>query len=275
MPAATSADTIATVRAAVEQAAMGEALSPQVALGYLIRSAIDDVLDGPRTGRFDVSELSKEEKAFIGTRIEIRLRHFLGASRGSSSDAELGGVPFEIKWSKTTEWMLSPQNLGKLIFGLGLDKDGNTFNAGLWIARKEDLRQGENRDKKLSPTADTLRDKVNWVARHASLPANPLSRLSEDQWSAIRGAKSIQKRVDLLAIAFAELAVHRHTIETIAQASDPLRRMRRDKSKPSGTHVWLCSRFDRQTLLGLGLEPPPNDFWVPVAAEKVGGQDGS
>src|SRR5687767_5744114 len=37
--------------------------------GASIRRALDEVIDGPRTGRWDVSQLEKTEKTYIGTKI--------------------------------------------------------------------------------------------------------------------------------------------------------------------------------------------------------------
>jgi hypothetical protein len=44
----------------------------------IIRKAIDEVIDAPRTNRFTLAETEKTEKTYLGTKIEILLRAYLG-----------------------------------------------------------------------------------------------------------------------------------------------------------------------------------------------------
>jgi len=39
-----------------------------------LRRALDEVIDGPRTGRYSVEQLEKTEKTYIGTKVEILIR---------------------------------------------------------------------------------------------------------------------------------------------------------------------------------------------------------
>ena len=39
--------------------------------GHAIRQSIDEVLDGPRTGRWGFEQLEKTEKTYVGTKLEI------------------------------------------------------------------------------------------------------------------------------------------------------------------------------------------------------------
>ncbi|MFN8151440.1 MAG: NaeI family type II restriction endonuclease [Solirubrobacterales bacterium] len=44
---------------------------PERLFGGVIRQSIDEVLDGPRTGRWGFEQLEKTEKTYVGTKIEI------------------------------------------------------------------------------------------------------------------------------------------------------------------------------------------------------------
>jgi len=56
-------------------------------VGSAIRQGIDDVLDGARTGRFDLfgTDVNKNERTHVGTRIEILVISSLGVKRGRHS----------------------------------------------------------------------------------------------------------------------------------------------------------------------------------------------
>ena len=47
----------------------------------ILRKAIDEVIDTPRTNRFTLAETEKTEKTYLGTKIEILLRAHLGLSK--------------------------------------------------------------------------------------------------------------------------------------------------------------------------------------------------
>ena len=50
--------------------------------GAAIRRSLDEVVDGQRTGRYSIDELSKVEKTYIGTKVEILVRAEFGLQRG-------------------------------------------------------------------------------------------------------------------------------------------------------------------------------------------------
>ena len=51
-------------------------------LRSFFRSAIDEVIDTARTGRFFLSDLEKTEKTYLGTKFENLLRDWLVVPRG-------------------------------------------------------------------------------------------------------------------------------------------------------------------------------------------------
>src|SRR5216684_4038154 len=87
--------------------------------GAAIRRAIDEVLDGPRTGRFLVSQLEATEKTYIGTKIEIVVRSSLGLKREGPLDTLVVGHTVDIKWSATQGWMIPTEALGELCLVVG------------------------------------------------------------------------------------------------------------------------------------------------------------
>ena len=54
-------------------------------VGVIIRASIDSVIDTPRTSRRGIDDLEKTEKTYLGTRVEILLRHKLGVQKADST----------------------------------------------------------------------------------------------------------------------------------------------------------------------------------------------
>ncbi len=50
--------------------------------GHAIRQSFDEVFDGQRTGRYALAQLSKVEKTYIGTKVEIVVQAEFGLERG-------------------------------------------------------------------------------------------------------------------------------------------------------------------------------------------------
>lgn len=108
---------------------------------------MDEVIDGPRTGRFSIDQLEKTEKTYVGTRIEIILRSELEPEKGSGIDLVVGGIPVDVKWPETQAWKIAREYVGKICLGLGLKRGGNTFGVGVFRASPRRLRSGKNQDK--------------------------------------------------------------------------------------------------------------------------------
>ena len=83
------------------------------ATAQLIRRAIDEVIDAPRTKRLVLSQCEKTEKTYLGTKIEILFRDAIGQPKGAFLDLDLGGVDADIKHSIGTAWMIPREALGK------------------------------------------------------------------------------------------------------------------------------------------------------------------
>ena len=60
-------------------------------LRSFFRSAIDEVIDTARTGRYFLSDLEKTEKTYLGTKFEILLRDWLQVPKGVKLDLLIGG----------------------------------------------------------------------------------------------------------------------------------------------------------------------------------------
>ena len=73
-------------------------------IGAVVRRAFDEVIDMPRTARWTIAQLEKTEKTYIGTKVEILLRHELGLSRGKKLDLIIDGQEVDIKNTIGNNW---------------------------------------------------------------------------------------------------------------------------------------------------------------------------
>lgn len=261
---------------AVEAACRRAKRAPESVFGELIRQAIDEVLDGPRTGRFRLDQLDQTEKAYIGTRIEHIIQAFFGFGPGTLADVKIADTDVDVKWSKTLDWMIAPENVGGIILGIGLSKGEDQFSVGIFRASDAVLRKKGNRDGKRSLTAESREVEVSWLVRAASLPPNFLDQIPDSVRRAIFASTSAQQRMAILARELEGTAIPRSAFETIAQGRfDPMRRLRRDKGKvdPLGGMVFLSTKCGRQELKRLGYKHFPKDHWIPVRAEALAATD--
>ncbi len=240
--------------------------TPDGLFGRLIRQALDEVIDGPRTGRCSLEELSKTEKTYVGTKIEILVRSELALEPGVGIDTVIDGIGVDIKWSQSLGWMIGKENVGAICLGLGLSDSQKKFSVGLFRARKEFLRSGANRDQKLSLTSAAMKDAVIWLVKEAVLPLNFMAELSSAVRLQIYRGRSAQARLRLLAELVPGKLIPRQAIETVAMTKDPLRRTRRDayKENPLGDMVLLSTKYSKNELRRLGFTTLPPDHWISV-----------
>lgn len=94
----------------------GRNISLDVLFAHAIRQALDEVIDGGRTGRWSYSQLEKTEKTYVGTKIEILVRTALGLPRERPLDTVIAGHPIDIKWSglRTPSWQIPTEAVDEL-----------------------------------------------------------------------------------------------------------------------------------------------------------------
>lgn len=192
-----------------------------------VRKAIDEVIDGARTGRFRYDQLEAQEKTYIGTRIEIVVMADLGLSPGSKLDTIVRGHDVDIKWSAKGQWMIPQEAIDEICLVLAGDESGGTFSVGVVRCRPEWLRIGENRDRKTGLSKEGKRH-VHWLVEDGSLPTNFLASLDEETRNLILSQPAGQARVREFFMRVTRVPVPREVIPTLAIQVDPMRRVRQD-----------------------------------------------
>lgn len=243
--------------------------------GWVIRKAIDEVLDGVRTGRYAIDQLDRVEKTYIGYKIEyVFLEDFKLPKRLRSPDTEIAGVPVDIKWSINTNWMIPPEDVGGICLLLHADEESSRFDLGLLRARDEYLRK-PNRDGKRGILARAREHNVVWLARNEPYPENILLHLSEEDRSAILAKRGNAAVVELFRRVQGKL-IPNSVLDTVARQRDSSRRARgggegrTQLEQRYGLTIlnghWVNNR-EVAKRHGIDLKP---GYWVSIPVERQG-----
>jgi hypothetical protein len=235
------------------------------ATAQIIRRAIDEVIDAPRTKRLILSECEKTEKTYLGTKIEILFRDAIGQPKGKFLDLNLGGVETDIKHSIGTAWMIPREAVNKPCVLISENETTARFNLGVIICRPENLTTGGNRDQKLQVSAYG-RDQAVWLAKEAPYPRNIWQGFDPQLLALINSHKGGARRVAELFRNLQNTPIPRSAIAAIAAQLDPLKRVRanggaRDILRAEGIAV-LWGSYDRALISALGLPRLLSDEFV-------------
>jgi hypothetical protein len=241
--------------------------SPASFFGGIVREAIDEMLDGPRTGRYRFAQLDKVEKAYIGIKLEILVRARLRLERGQLLDLRVGAEEVDVKWSMSSSWEIPIEAVDRLCLCIGGVADLTRFKVGLVRAETRFLSVSQNRDRKRKLNA-LGRTSMELLVPPTELPRNFLATLEEDEVERIMAGRSIQERVTALFSAHLRTPIPRDAVRTVARTEgDPIRRTRRDKSKRQeplpGLEV-LSTKYGRDVARELGLGDLPPDHFMAI-----------
>lgn len=241
--------------------------NPAELIGAAVRRAIDEVVDGPRTGRWSIEQLEKTEKTYIGTKVEILVRNALNLDRQGPLDTWISGYAVDIKWSKSSAWQIPTEAVNQLCLVVGIRNEA--LSAGVVWCRAEWLNEGQNKDGKKT-LSEEGRGQIAWLFNGAPLPRNFLADIDEPDRTFIMSGRSGQERIRRLFMTCKEVPVPRSAIETVAQQKDPMKRVRADKrSDRLGGIVVLSGRYNNDEIIRLGLAPIRSDEFLGVLRERL------
>ena len=192
-----------------------------------IRTGLDEVIDGPRTGRFTYSQLEKTEKTYLGTKVEILLRSEFNLDKGLVMDYQIDGIEVDCKYTGGTwGWNIPKEAMGHICLLIRADDEKGTVSAGLVRITEEILNPGKNQDLK-GTISKTGRESIAWLINEAEMQINQLHLWPKNIIAQIWSKDSGQQRLnEMFRLKQGEL-IERQTIATVAQAKDdPMKRVR-------------------------------------------------
>lgn len=225
------------------------------AFGMCVRTAIDEVIDTPRTGRWDLNYCANEEKNYVGVKLEHVVRARFDLAYGPRGmDYCVDGVDVDCKWSKNwCAWSIPREAAGHICLLVWASDDDCEIAVGL-LRIREEILVGGNQDKKRSIQSPGGRSEIRWLLPRAqSLPPNFLLQLPDEDRTAILGHKGGDARARELFPRCEGVIIRRHTIESIGQQVDEARRFRGET---------------RQEMRNLGFEVL-NGHWIPDRARAL------
>lgn len=250
-------------------------------IGRVLRSTLDQLYDGGRTGRFRWQELFKTEKTHCGTLVEINLQREFVFADGAKLDFEIAGHEVDAKYSQAIGgWMLPPEAVGELCLLVHADDARSEFSVGVVRASEDHLNKGSNRDAKRTLNAFG-RDSIRWLQSRAPLPPNILLHLPSTDQAAIMSCRPGQSQITELLRRVHGTVISRVTIETLGRQKDPMKRVRgnggaRQHLGPEGILILVGDwRAQRQAAQDLGLPVPgEGEVVATYVARALPGWDG-
>jgi hypothetical protein len=243
-------------------------------LPLLIRQAIDEVIDTPRTGRVHARELEKTEKTYIGTKVEIIVRNYFRLPKGIL-DLSVDGVDVDVKNTLGDTWMIPREAVGKPCILVASDEVRRTCYFGLIIAKLDYLTLSTNQDLKRSITVAGAKN-IHWLLFNQLYPPSFWSELGDAKTHAIMRGISGTERVAALFREALGVVVHRDTVQAVAQQKDYMKRLRRnggarDQLEREGIAI-LSGLYDGALLQQLNLPLLNTDEFMsvkPVATDHI------
>lgn len=188
--------------------------TPAELFGKIIRQSIDEAIDGPRTGRWEINQLEKTEKTYVGTKIEIVTRAALNLKQNNLLDSEIAGHPVDIKWSMYSAWQIPTEAVGHICLVIGTYKNGSKFKVGLIRCSEDRLNRGKNKDEKRT-ISEEGRKHIRWLVESCDLEQNFIAALDPKAREAVMSEKTAHGRVRKFLTLLAGKPFPRSAVETV------------------------------------------------------------
>ncbi|MFE9019115.1 NaeI family type II restriction endonuclease [Streptomyces sp. NPDC007808] len=231
----------------------------------VFRQALDEVLDGQRTGRYDVDTLEKTEKTYLGTKVEIVCRVAFGLPFGDEMDYRVAEQEVDAKFSLEGKWMIPREAMGHLCLLMAANDRRSTFKVGLVRISEDVLTRGGNQDGKRSISL-AGRKHIKWLCREGRLKTNLLLALDPSTRAVLERVPEGQNRVDQLFRHVHGRIIDRNAVVTVAKQLDAPKRVRdaRQRLAPEGVVILGAQNESPHVAKALRLPTPDKGTWIAV-----------
>ncbi|MFD0310004.1 NaeI family type II restriction endonuclease [Streptomyces sp. NPDC127119] len=275
---------------------------------WALRDSLDELLDGQRTGRWAYQHLTKTEKTYLGTAVEVNLTKEFDIDNGADLDWSIAGVDIDCKFSKDLGGWEIPMEMylcadhgerggraDHVAVLTWMNDDTSEWAAGIVRITDERLRWKQERDANGARVRAYNRDNKRklfygaksevywlWGGLQRDLPKNLLLHLESETRERILPesragrAASGQQRVNQLFREVRNRIIGRQTVLTVAQQDDSPKRARdaRIALRPKGIVVLGHQGSHPHVARALELPVPIKGEWistrlVPVSSDDV------
>lgn len=218
-----------------------------------IRNAIDYVLDGGRTSRFDLqsADVHPGERASVGAKLEYEVLRIFNLPKARPLDTLIAETPVDIKATVGSNWAIPAEAHCQLCICTQIQLKNNRHRSWLVRTHRSWLYRGKgNKDGKRGLAVDARERWAVALYDWQALPVNPLRYLTKEQADLVLAEKPGQVKRLLMMFRFLEgVIIPRNVILTVgAGRQDPMRRARqvRDAAAKEGLTLlcgdWVESR---------------------------------
>lgn len=232
----------------------------------MLRDAVDEVVDTPRTRRRSYDELEKTEKTYLGTKIEILTRAKLDLPKGRL-DFVIRNCDVDLKFTIGGNWMIPTEAVGHVCLLAAIDEPKSQCFLGLIVAHPANLTSGANRDAKRTVAATGFQE-IHWLLNGVPCPQNFWRTLPSSLVDAVFTGKTGNDRIVTLFSGVLDRPVARRIIEEAGgEQRDFMRRIRSDAKRGARDRLLqegvllLQGNYDADLIKSLGLpETSPSEF---------------
>ncbi|WP_433166362.1 NaeI family type II restriction endonuclease [Kribbella sp. CA-247076] len=264
---------------------------------WALRDSLDECMDGQRTGRWCYQHLSKTEKTYLGTAVEINLTKEFKIDNGVDLDWRIASMDVDCKFSKDLGGWEIPMEMyvcadhgersgraDRPALLVWFNDDTSQWAAGLITISDEILRwkiatatgqrvRAYNRDNKRKIDPEHITD-VYWLwgGLQTDLPTNLILSLPDEVRARIFAfPTSGQKRVNQLFREVQGRLVGRQTVLTVAQQDDAPKRARdaRLQLRDEGVIVLGHQDMHPKIATALGLTVPVKGEWIAARLKRA------
>lgn len=247
--------------------------------GRAIRNALDQAYDGRRTGRWDLTQLTKAESAHIGPLIEVWLQRVLNLDDGITTSLQIAGSDVTCTWSERLDgWTLDrpvPEQREVPYLVIWANEETSRFSLGI-LRPGPDSRGVASMDRGRPRLSQLGIDQILWVFDGCALPANILVKHPETAMAAV-SQSSGQKAVNMLFRHLQGELVQHSAVETVAQQIDSSKRVREAREQLRNEGIVILGHYHPQPEIAaaLGLPSPRAGTFVshrlaPMEAGELG-----
>jgi hypothetical protein len=244
----------------------------------VLRNALDQIYDGPNTGRYRWDQLFKTEKMYFGNLVEIYLQREFRFEDGLVMRFRIEGIEANLCCSHIfDQWRIPPDARNQInILVSAFDGGASTWSLGVFRAMDEWMRADMGGGGELMPS-DVGLSEIHWIWKDAVLAQNLLLQLHEDSVRAVMALPSCTDRVCELFRVVQTRVVRRAELATVARNSNFLRTIRRDGGARTALRkegIIVLGQYDSHAKIAEALNlpiPGPGDS-VSIRVFPAGGQ---
>ncbi len=136
---------------------------------FLLRKAIDEVIDSPRTNRFTLDETKMNERIYLGTKIRLWMRTLLNFPNGKTSNLSFGGTQIGLQSTICQTWSVPSEFVGNPCLLVKSDEKRSVCSVGTLMIRDEILNAVEKSTGRRVISSAGIKN-IRWILKDEPLP---------------------------------------------------------------------------------------------------------